>query len=157
MLQIFVIRRYTRVSTSKFLSDFTSPEICIRRPPKLIKTSLQFGHSGSHLHVFVVIFQLVLEHLAVHHILVLVDKGAHAGGASFVLEADNVEIVRSVRVDRTRQNQFVVRVFLDLVNVRVDVQLDRQLVHTGARRDARNCIQLGAQQVYLSRRPFRRG
>ena len=93
-----------------------------------MNTYLQQIRSWKLLHFICIFFvKLVFEHLAVHHVLVLVNQSAHAWLGAFVLVPDHVEGVAAVRVDTTRNYEFVESTFLDWVDFSVYVEFDLQL------------------------------
>ncbi len=104
-----------------------SPLTDINRPPKLMNTYLQQKWSCKNLH-FISIFlvQLVLEHLSMHHVLVLVDQASQPWLRPFIFVPNHVESVASVCVYAAGNYEFVEGTFLNWVDIGVDVQVNLQ-------------------------------
>ena len=82
------------------------------------------------LHVSLAVVQLVFEDLAVHDVLVLVNQSSHARVRcrALILILNDVEGIGAVGVDARGQHKFVELVEDHWVDIRVDVELDREPV-----------------------------
>lgn len=92
-----------------------------------------------HLHVPLLVIELVLEDLAVHDVLVLVNEGTHsAWGRPLVLILNDIEVVWAVCIDTAGEDQFVELVLGHGVDVCVDVEFDLKTIHLTTRSNSRH-------------------
>ena len=121
----------------------------ISRPPKLMYIVLikflrvninKYWAKTRHLHVPLIIIELVLKDFAMHDVLILVDEGTHAcvGRRALVFVLDDVEGIGTISVHTSCNYEFVELALAHWVNVSVDVKLDLQSVDLGASLDARD-------------------
>ena len=90
-----------------------------------MNTYLQQIRSSKLLHfIWVFLVKLVFEHLAVHHVLVLVNQSAHTWLGTFIFVPDHVESVAAVCVDTTRNYEFVKSTFFHRIDFSVNVKFD---------------------------------
>ena len=94
-----------------------------------------------HLQCLAVVAQLILEDLAVHDVLVLVDQ-ARSGVGTGRLRSEQVEVLSAIFGQRVGEDKAVECLGLHGINVRVHVQLDLQMVALGRTRDSRHYISI---------------
>ena len=83
------------------------------------------------LHVSLAFVELIFEDLAMHDILILVDKSTHAcvSSRALVFILNDIEGIRAICIDACSQDKFIKLSLDHRVDIRVDVKFDCKFVH----------------------------
>lgn len=136
LFQSFFSRRYTLESISMLFRSFMFPVILISSPPKLMKTELYQLTFPINLHLLLV--DVVLEDLPVHHVVVLVQQTAGLSLGALVHVGEDVELLGGVWREGGGYHHRVVSIFLHGVDVGVDIKLDFEFVDLALGLDSRD-------------------